>query len=128
MAQLSTRGRAAGESLSLAGVRSDLARHRPDIRVAVLEDSGRIVGFLPYQKSPLGIGRGLAYGLGNGHGLVAPPDFAWHAGDVLKRCGLAVWEFDYLPAHEARFLGHTLVPRHPRLSSISLLTGTSGCG
>lgn len=82
-----------------------LARHRPDIRLAVLEDSGRIVGFLPYQKSALGIGRGLAYGLSNGHGVVALPDLTWHAGDVLKRCGLAVWEFDYLPVHEGEILG-----------------------
>ncbi len=90
-----------------------LARHRRDVRVAVLEDSGRIVGFLPYQRNALGVGRGLAYGLGNGHGLVAASDFVWHPDDVLKRCKLAVWEFDYLPAHEVRILGARLAALAP---------------
>ena len=82
-----------------------LARYRRDVRVAVLEESGWIVGFLPYQRNALGIGRGLAYGLGNGHGIVAASDFTWQAEAVLRRCGLAVWEFDYVPAHLGELWG-----------------------
>jgi CelD/BcsL family acetyltransferase involved in cellulose biosynthesis len=84
-----------------------LGRHRRDVRIAVLEDGPQIVGFLPYHRKALGVGRALGYGLANGQGLVHARDLDWRLGEVLAKCGLAVLEFDEL-------LGHQLEAFRPR--------------
>nr|AHE14515.1 acetyltransferase domain protein [uncultured bacterium] len=77
-----------------------LGRHRRDVRVAVIEDSSGIVGFFPHHRGRLGIGRALGYGLADGQGIVHTADLEWNPSELLARCGLAVWEFDELLAHQ----------------------------
>src|ERR1700712_4566900 len=52
-------------------------RHSTEARVAVLEQSGEIVGFFPYEQRKLGVGRTLAYGLSDSQGVVHGPDLDW---------------------------------------------------
>jgi CelD/BcsL family acetyltransferase involved in cellulose biosynthesis len=81
-----------------------LGRHRPDVRVAVLEDSLGVAGFFPYHQGRLGIGRALGYGVSNLQGVVHADRLDWDGNDLLARCRLAVLEFDeFLPAQSARF-------------------------
>jgi CelD/BcsL family acetyltransferase involved in cellulose biosynthesis len=82
-----------------------LGRHRPDVRVAVLTEGADVVGFFPHHRGPLGIGRGLGYGISNGQGLVHARGLEWDPGELLARCGLAVWRFDYLAGHQADSFG-----------------------
>jgi CelD/BcsL family acetyltransferase involved in cellulose biosynthesis len=77
-----------------------LGRHRDDVRVAVIEESGQAVGFFAHQRGRRGVGRALGYGLGNAQGLVHAAAFEWRPRDLLARCGLAVWEFDNLVPHQ----------------------------
>lgn len=84
-----------------------VGRNRPDVRVAVLTDGPGTVGFLPYQRGPLGISRAIGYRSANRQGLVHAPGMEWSPHDLLRRCGVAVWEFDNL-------VGHQVAPFQPR--------------
>ena len=69
---------------------------RPGTRVAILEDAGQIIGFFPFERSAFGYGMPVAPGLTDCQGLVHAPDACWDAHDLLRSCGLGVWEFDRL--------------------------------
>jgi CelD/BcsL family acetyltransferase involved in cellulose biosynthesis len=71
-------------------------RVRPGTRVAVLEDGGQIIGFFPFELRAFGYGLPVAPGLTDCQGVVHAPDADWDAHDLLRSCGLGVWEFDHL--------------------------------
>ncbi|MER5951354.1 GNAT family N-acetyltransferase [Streptomyces sp. NPDC001904] len=80
-----------------------VARHRPGVHVAVLREGGEAVGFLPYERGPLGIGRAIALGLSDCQALVHRPGVGWDTQQLLKACGLAVFEFDHLVEDQKPF-------------------------
>ena len=69
---------------------------RPGTRVAILEDAGEIIGFFPFERRAFGYGLPVAPGLTDCQGVVHAPDADWNAHDLLRSCGLGVWEFDRL--------------------------------
>lgn len=73
-----------------------VARHRRGVRVAVVREHGELVAFFPFQRSALGVGRAIGLGLSDCQGVVHRPGFDWDARELLRACGLAVWEFDHL--------------------------------
>jgi CelD/BcsL family acetyltransferase involved in cellulose biosynthesis len=73
---------------------------RPDLRIAVIEDGGKVRAFFPFQRHYGGLGRALAYGLADYQGVVHAPGFAWHGTTLLQACGLAAFEFDHLVAEQ----------------------------
>ena len=81
-------------------------RVRSDARVAVLEDAGRLVGFLAYQAGRFGAGRPIGASLCDCQGLVALPGIRFDPMSLLRGCGLSVLEFDHLLASQATFAGH----------------------
>jgi CelD/BcsL family acetyltransferase involved in cellulose biosynthesis len=76
---------------------------RDTVRVAVVEDGGRVTGFFPYERGPLGTGHPVGFGLTDLQGIIAPPDLRLDARDLLRACGLGVWDFDHLLAHQLPF-------------------------
>jgi CelD/BcsL family acetyltransferase involved in cellulose biosynthesis len=80
-----------------------VARCRSGARVAVLRENGEPVGFLPYRRHALGIGRAIGLGLSDCQGLVHLPGVTWEAGDLLRACGLSVFEFDHLVEQQKPF-------------------------
>lgn len=76
---------------------------RGDVRVGLLEDAGRIVGFFPHQRRWDRVGRPVALRLSDYHGVVAEPGAEWCAADLLRACKLVRWEFDHLPATQTQF-------------------------
>jgi CelD/BcsL family acetyltransferase involved in cellulose biosynthesis len=85
------------------GFTEAVAAVRNDVRVAVLEDGARIVGFFPFQRRLGGFGRPVGLGMSDYHGLIAAPDLAYDPVDLLRRCGLVRWQFDHLLACQERF-------------------------
>jgi CelD/BcsL family acetyltransferase involved in cellulose biosynthesis len=83
-----------------------VGRFRSDVRVAVVTDGPDIVAFLPYETSALGIGHPVGFGLTDLQGIIAPPDLRLDAKALLKACGLSVWDFDHLLAHQPTFAPH----------------------
>jgi CelD/BcsL family acetyltransferase involved in cellulose biosynthesis len=82
---------------------------REHVRVAVLYDGSGIVGFFPFERHPMGIGRPVAAGLTDVQGLVLAKDIEIDPQRLIKACGLSVFEFDHLHADQP------LVPsRHSR--------------
>ncbi|MER7361163.1 GNAT family N-acetyltransferase [Nonomuraea wenchangensis] len=69
---------------------------REMVRVAVLHDGPDIVGFFPFERHPLGIGKPVAAGLTDAQGLVCAKDLEIDARRLIKDCGLGVYEFDHL--------------------------------
>jgi len=76
-----------------------VGRARSTARVAVLDD-GRGTGYFAYERGWMGIGRPIGSGICDAQAVVNGPDMHWEAQELLRGCGLAVWEFDHLLAHQ----------------------------
>ncbi|MEU9123020.1 GNAT family N-acetyltransferase [Streptomyces sp. NPDC048506] len=73
-----------------------VGRCRSGVRIAVIREDGRPTAFLPFQRSPLGVGRAIGLGVSDAQGLVHRPGLRWDARELLRACGLSVLEFDHL--------------------------------
>ncbi|MFJ3673054.1 GNAT family N-acetyltransferase [Streptomyces sp. NPDC090106] len=73
-----------------------MGHHRRGVRVAVVREDGEPAAFFPFQRSLTGVGRAVGLGVSDAQGLVHRPGFDWDARELLRACGLAVWEFDHL--------------------------------
>ncbi|MER5178055.1 GNAT family N-acetyltransferase [Streptomyces sp. NPDC002896] len=80
-----------------------VGRCRRGVRVAVVREDGEPVAFFPFQRSATGVGRAVGLGVSDCQGLVHGPGFTWDAQELLRACGLAVWEFDHLVEGQAPF-------------------------
>ncbi|WP_405802029.1 GNAT family N-acetyltransferase [Streptomyces sp. NBC_01506] len=80
-----------------------VGRVRPGARVAVVEGRGGTVGFFPYERGPLGQGRAIGFGVSDSQGPVLNPEHTLTAGELLRACSLASWEFDNLEAGQTLF-------------------------
>lgn len=89
-----------------------VGRHRDDARVAVMLDAGRPVGFFPFERRRLGVGKPIGTGLSDCQAIIAEPGLEWDPGDLLASCDLMVWEFDHLVAQQCHIAGEraTVVP------------------
>ena len=65
-------------------------------RVAVLSDGDEIVGFFPFERRRWGVGVPIGAYVNDCQGLVHAPGTDWDPEEVLRACGLTVWEFDHL--------------------------------
>ena len=68
---------------------------RNDVRVAVLEEDGTVVGFFCFQLRGRRA-RPLAGGLSDCEGIVHTPGWRWSPGVLLRSCGLTSWDFHTL--------------------------------
>ncbi|CAM5472432.1 GNAT family N-acetyltransferase OS=Streptomyces rimosus subsp. rimosus (strain ATCC / DSM 40260/ JCM 4667 / NRRL 2234) OX=1265868 GN=SRIM_008315 PE=4 SV=1 [Streptomyces rimosus subsp. rimosus] len=73
-----------------------VGRCRRGVRIAVIREDGEPAAFLPFQRSPLGVGRAVGLGVSDAQGLVHRPGFQWDSRELLHACGLSVLEFDHL--------------------------------
>src|SRR5918992_2037170 len=83
-----------------------VGRFRDDVRVAVVTDGPDVVAFFPYERTALGIGHPVGFGLTDVQGIVAAPDLGLDAKALLKACDLGVWDFDHLLAHQRMFASY----------------------
>ncbi|SEH02481.1 Acetyltransferase involved in cellulose biosynthesis, CelD/BcsL family [Nonomuraea solani] len=84
---------------------------RDFVRVAVIHDGPEIVGFFPFERHPMGIGKPVAAGLTDAQGLVLAKGLDIDPTRLLKECGLAVYEFDHLVSGQPLLSGRH--ERHP---------------
>jgi CelD/BcsL family acetyltransferase involved in cellulose biosynthesis len=85
---------------------------RDVVQVAVIYDGPEIVGFFPFERHPMGIGKPVAAGLTDAQGLVHAKDVEFDARRLIKDCGLNVYEFDHLVSGQP-----LLSDRHERYPS-----------
>ncbi|MGC5561305.1 GNAT family N-acetyltransferase [Streptomyces sp. FR-108] len=79
---------------------------RGGARVAVLHEGAEAVGFLPYERNSLGVGRAIGLGLSDCQALVHRPGVTWDPHELLRACGLSVFEFDHLVEGQKPFARH----------------------
>ena len=91
-----------------------VGRVRDDTRVAVLQESQKIVGFFPFHRGRFGAGTPIA--LADIQALIHTPGLTWDPRELLAACGLAVWEFDHLLAGQVPF-----APYHKRAASSPII-------
>jgi CelD/BcsL family acetyltransferase involved in cellulose biosynthesis len=70
---------------------------RPDVRIAVLEEDGDIVGFFPFHQK-YGAGEPIGGRMSDQHGVIAAPGTRWDWIELLRGAKLSYWLFDHLPA------------------------------
>lgn len=72
------------------------------VEVAVMEDAGRIAAFFPFQRNGR-IGGPVGGILSDYQGVIASPEFAFNPVELVRKCGLAVWDFDHLLTGQSSF-------------------------
>lgn len=80
-----------------------VAAVRDDVYVGILEAGRRAIGFFPYQRSRLAIGRPVGGSLNEAQGVIAEPGTDWGGVELVRGCGLAAWEFTRLHASQRPF-------------------------
>jgi CelD/BcsL family acetyltransferase involved in cellulose biosynthesis len=80
-----------------------VAAIRPGVAVAVLEEDGQLAGFFPFQRGRWGTGKPVGGRLSDFQGLVTRPGLSWSADELIRGCGLNVWDFDHLVAAQQPF-------------------------
>ena len=76
---------------------------RDDVEVAVLEQQGTAVGFLPFQRGRRNVGRPVAGLLSDFHGIIAAEGFTCSPVELVRGCGLSAWHFDHLLSEQTAF-------------------------
>ncbi|MFD0311283.1 GNAT family N-acetyltransferase [Streptomyces sp. NPDC127119] len=80
-----------------------VGRCRRGVRIAVIRENGEPAAFFPFHTTAAGVGRAIGLGISDCQGLVHRPGFTWDARELLRACGLSVWEFDHLAGGQAPF-------------------------
>ncbi|MEV0970572.1 GNAT family N-acetyltransferase [Microtetraspora glauca] len=69
---------------------------RDDAFVAVLTEGNETVGFFPFERHPLGVGRPIAGWVSLAQGVVHRPGAGFDPAALLRGSRLDVWEFEFL--------------------------------
>jgi CelD/BcsL family acetyltransferase involved in cellulose biosynthesis len=80
-----------------------VAEVRVDVHVTVLRENGNTVGFFPFQRGKLNLGKPVAGKLSDYHGVISRSDLSFAADKLLRASGLATWDFDHLVAGQNAF-------------------------
>ena len=88
------------------------AEVRADVFVAVVEDEGESIGFLPFQRTFGRVGRPVSGPMSDYQGFICRAGVHYRPREIVKKCGLDIYEFDHLLAAQAQF-GHHHRSVHP---------------
>ncbi|GII03974.1 GNAT family N-acetyltransferase [Planobispora takensis] len=97
-----------------------MGRLRDYVRVAVVEDGDKIVGFFPYERHNFGIGKPLGGFLTTCHGLISVPDLKVDLRALLRACKLSVFDFDHMVAGQPTFEAHQTDVRPAPIMDLSV--------
>ena len=91
-----------------------VAATRADVFVAVLRDRQAIIGFFPFQRSRRGVGRPVGGPINDCQGVIIEREVEWPVEQLMRACGLDIWDFDHLLATQGPFApyhqGHSESP------------------
>jgi len=76
---------------------------RDDVRIVVVENDGRPVGFFPHQRAPWGRGKPVGGPFSDYHGVIAAPGSDWTVSNLMRAAKLSVWTFDHLVDASGKF-------------------------
>lgn len=73
-----------------------VAQVRDDAEVAVIKEGEQTVGFFPFQRGKLNLGKPIGGKLSDYHGPLIRQGVEFDAAELLPACRLAAWDFDHL--------------------------------
>ena len=76
---------------------------RAGVKIAVLEDRQRIIGFFPFQVGKRGAALPIGAGFSEFHGPIVEREWDYRVDAMLEASGLTGWNYDHLPVSNARF-------------------------
>jgi CelD/BcsL family acetyltransferase involved in cellulose biosynthesis len=102
-------------------------RVRDDVEVAVLSHAARTVGFFPFQRGKLNLGKPVGGKLCDFHGAIVEPGLNFDPAQVIGGAKLAAWDFEHVPAALTPYLRYeqTTKPRE-RAPGLELRDGYAG--
>lgn len=77
---------------------------REDARVAILEEDGRVRGFLPFHMLSAGVAKPIGGQICDYQGVVHSRDFTFTGIELLKACGLSAYDFNHAPMDQTALL------------------------
>jgi CelD/BcsL family acetyltransferase involved in cellulose biosynthesis len=77
--------------------------HVRDVRVAVIEDAGLVVGVFPFERHRGRAARPVGAGFSDYHGVLHDRESELDPLAVIRGCGISGWPFDHLPAELGAF-------------------------
>lgn len=80
-----------------------VARVRDDVEVAVLFEGDTPAGFFPFQRVHAQAARPVGGRLSDYQAVICRPGFTFDAKELLRACGLNVWDFDHMVADQDAF-------------------------
>jgi CelD/BcsL family acetyltransferase involved in cellulose biosynthesis len=80
-----------------------VAAAQAGVSVGILRENDRIVGFFPFQRAGWPIAHAIGVPLTDYHGFITEPDLCYDVRAVMRGCGLAIWDFDYVPRSQTPF-------------------------
>ncbi|MFF7790424.1 GNAT family N-acetyltransferase [Streptomyces sp. NPDC007991] len=80
-----------------------VGHQRATARVARLSEESRTTGFFPFERHALGSGKPIGSGFCDCQGLIHRPGLDWDPPELLRACGLALWEYDHLAPEQTPF-------------------------
>ena len=78
----------------------------PRVEIAVLEQDGEAVGFLPFERGAWNVARPIGRQMSDFQAAIVRPEVDWKVRDVLAACRLKAWEFDHLLAEQPEWRPH----------------------
>lgn len=97
-----------------------VGRSHPQARVGIIEESGRVVGFFPFERRSFGLAVPIAAGLSDCQAIISEPDVHLDMNALLAQCGLASWHFDHLVAAERPMVAPTAVESNSPIIDLSI--------
>ncbi len=74
-----------------------VALARPDARVAVLEQAGEVIGFLPFHLTRGGTGKPIGGHINDYHGPILKPGIDLSGQALLRTAGISAYDYNHLP-------------------------------
>ena len=80
-----------------------VAAVRDDVFVAVLEQQGEAIGYFPYQRGAMRIGKPVGGVMSDYQGVIVADRLPCDPATLVRACGLRAWDFDHLIAAQSEF-------------------------
>ncbi len=80
-----------------------VAAVRDDVYVGLMQEGPNVVGFFPFQRGRLGVGRPVGLRMSDYQAVIVADGMPWTAEELIRGCRLSIWDFDHLLASQSEF-------------------------
>lgn len=96
-----------------------IARHNPPLRLALIEQQGRLCGVFPFHRDRWGRLHPVGYRLNDYHGLVMRQGAEIEALPLLQACEARYFAFDHMPLTQTAFAPYSSLETHSPVMEVA---------